>query len=141
MPTRSEWRLALVMADRVTAMDMDTALQLAPMATTAMLRTPARPMATMDLIGSSAGSSLAPAHGSVGAASMAADSTVAGSTVAVASTAGEGTTAEAATMGAVLSATTQAADIEAVAASRRAGVVDSTAEVAGASMVEAATDK
>jgi hypothetical protein len=51
-------------------------------------------------------------------------------------------------MGAVLSATIQAADIEAVAASLRTAVVDSTAEadstaaVAEASMVvEAGTDK
>jgi hypothetical protein len=67
---------------------------------------------------------------------------VADSMVAVATMVGEDTTAEAATMGAVLSATTQAADIEAVAASRRTAVVDSTAAVAEASMVvEAGTDK
>jgi hypothetical protein len=73
---------------------------------------------------------------------------VADSMVAVATMVGEDTTAEAATMGAVLSATIQAADIEAVAASLRTAVVDSTAEadstaaVAEASMVvEAGTDK
>jgi hypothetical protein len=145
MRTRSEWRLALVLADRVT----DTVTvwpRFAHMAITAMPPMPVRLTATTGLIGSLAGSLLAPAHGSMD--TTVAGSMVADSMVAVATMVGEDTTAEAATMGAVLSATIQAADIEAVAASLRTAVVDSTAEadstaaVAEASMVvEAGTDK
>ena len=138
MRTRSEWRLALVLADRVTPVTAtDTGLRLARMAITAMPLMPARPMATTDLIGSSAGSSLALAHGSV-------DTTVADSMVVVSTAAADTTgvvadiTAAGVTTGVATLVIIQAADIEAVAASRRAAVVDSTAAVAEASMVEAA---
>jgi hypothetical protein len=49
--------------------------------------------------------------------------------------------AAAVTTGVATSVISQAADFTAVAALRRAAVVDSTAAVAEASMVEAATDK
>jgi hypothetical protein len=132
--TRSEWRLALVLVDRVT--DTDTVRpRFAHTAITAMPHMPVRLTDTTDLAGSPAASSSARVPGSTTMATTVADTTV------MAIMVGEDTTATAATMGAVLSATTQAADIAVVPQYTADRLVDSTAAVAEASMVEAATDK
>ena len=153
MRTRSEWRLALALVDRLTpGTDTATGLRLARMAITAMPPMPVRLTDTTALTGSSAGSSLAPAPGSVGVASTVAASTVVGSMVAAVSTAAGAFTAVGAFTAdadSLVIADSPAADSMAaqwpVAASAAAGSmaeVDSTAAVAEASMVvEAVTDK
>jgi hypothetical protein len=147
MRTRSEWRLALALVDRLTpGTDTATGLRLARMAITAMPPMPVRLTDTTALTGSSAGSSLAPAPGSVGVASTVAASTVVGSMVAAVSTVAGAFTADADSL---VIADSPAADSMAaqwpVAASAEAGstaAVDSTAAVAEAStVVEAVTDK
>jgi len=155
MRTRSEWRLALALVDRltpVTATATATGLRFARMAITAMPPMPVRLTDTTALTGSSAGSSLAPAPGSVGVVSTVAASTVVGSMVAAVSTAAGAFTAVGAFTAdadSLVIADSPAADSMAaqwpVAASAEAGstaAVDSTAAVAEAStVVEAVTDK
>ena len=141
MRTRSEWRLALVLADRVMDTDM-VRPRFAHTAITAMPHMPARLTDTTDLAGSSAASSSAPVPGSTTTATMAGATTDA-DTMAAADTTRvvADTMAAAVTTGVATSVIIQAADFTAVAALRRTAVVDSTAAVAEASMVEAATDK